>query len=148
MRQKHYIKSICEICGKEVEDYVKRRFCCFACRNIGFSGEGNPAFKGDTVTYKVDKGGRQYRYIRGVRKKVPEHRYIMEQYLGRSLTEGEEVHHINGNTLDNRIPNLFVLDKRNHTRQHFIIFKKVQQLEQENKRLKQKLLSLNINPLI
>lgn len=145
---KHYIKSICETCGKEIEDYTKRRFCCFPCRNIGFSGEGNPAFKGNVATYKNDKYGNQYRYIRGSAKKVPEHRYVMEQYLGRSLNKGEEVHHINGDTLDNRISNLFVLDKRNHSRQHFSLFKKVQHLEQENKRLKQKLLAFNINPFI
>jgi len=145
---RHYLKSICEICGKEIEDYIKRRFCCFACRNIGFSGAGNPSYKGDVATYRIDKGGRQYRYIRGSRKKVPEHRYVMEKYLGRELGNGEEVHHINGNTLDNRIENLFVFSKRSHSRNHLYLFKRVQQLEQENKRLKAKLNHLTANPLL
>jgi hypothetical protein len=37
---------------------------------------------------------------------VKEHRYIMELYLGRKLKREEVVHHINSDTMDNRIENL------------------------------------------
>lgn len=39
-------------------------------------------------------------------KRVLQHRYIMEQYLGRKLTKKERVHHINKIKTDNRIENL------------------------------------------
>jgi hypothetical protein len=37
---------------------------------------------------------------------VLEHRYVIEQYLGRPLIKGETVHHRSGDKTDNRLENL------------------------------------------
>jgi len=47
-----------------------------------------------------------------------EHRLVMEQKLGRLLTPGEVVHHINGDKLDNRPDNLEVMSKGKHVTLH------------------------------
>jgi hypothetical protein len=47
-----------------------------------------------------------YRVIKIGGKSVMEHRYVMEQKLGRPLTPNETVHHKNGVRSDNRLANL------------------------------------------
>lgn len=44
-----------------------------------------------------------------------EHRYIMSVFLGRGLGKNELVHHINGNTQDNRIKNLQIVSPQEHS---------------------------------
>ena len=76
-------------------------------RDIQEKTKGSPSWKGGRS--KTTNG-----YIRLWKPNHPlsrhghvlEHRFIMEQVIGRSLLPGEVVHHKNQNKLDNRVENL------------------------------------------
>lgn len=66
----------------------------------------------------MHKNGRLMAYIKDTQQVVSYPRVIMENYLGRKLEDYEEVHHKDGNPLNNNIDNLEVLTKEEHLRIH------------------------------
>lgn len=104
------VKS-CPICGKEF--YTTRQTCC--------SKECAREYRKQHNTHKTYmENGYIVEYHGGYNKKgnVKQHRRIMEEHLGRRLTEEEVVHHINGIKTDNQIENLMVMNKREHSTYH------------------------------
>lgn len=101
---------ICKNCGKEFEAKTKNRiFCSVSCvyeykRNKPrVATLGNDGYK--TVWFSDGSG-------------MKEHRYIMEQILGRKLDRDEIVHHKDGNRANNNIDNLVLMTRGEHSKLH------------------------------
>jgi hypothetical protein len=82
-------------------------FCNLAC-SAGYTRTG-------TVT------NQGYRALSFNNKTVFDHRRVMEQHLGRQLLPDEDVHHKDGNRLNNSLDNLEVIEHSAHTRRHRIL---------------------------
>lgn len=115
----------CEICGTVIKvlpcKEKTKRFCSRACtmkaQSIRYSGAGNPAYKGGFAVHSNGRkriNGYSYRVVLGKRKPKAEHRAIVEKLIGRPLLRNEHVHHINGDSLDNRNSNLLACDLSYH----------------------------------
>lgn len=68
----------------------------------------------------TNKDGRMRAYDKKTHKVFSYPRLLMSITLGRELEDDEDVHHIDGNPLNNNIENLEVINHTEHDRQHAI----------------------------
>ncbi len=101
-------------CDKK--QWARRTTCSRACRAkyVGLNATGplSKCYKGGTIS------SQGYKVFHRDGKRILEHRDVMEKYIGRKLNKGEQVHHRNGNKLDNRIVNLMLLTSSEHAKLH------------------------------
>jgi hypothetical protein len=117
----------CTHCGKIILKYNKK-FCDRDCyfksdqfkKHIYNNGKSRAGIK--KVEYRMSHG---YKYIYKPEHPsandglyVAEHRFVMEQKIGRYLKQNEVVHHRDGNKQNNNIKNLELLRREDHSRRH------------------------------
>lgn len=72
----------------------------------------------DDITVYKHKNGRLMVYIKEAKQVISYPRYIMSKELGRELSSDEQVHHKDGDFLNNNIDNLEVLTAEEHAAIH------------------------------
>lgn len=119
--------KICTICKKEYKCYPyrfdKSKYCSYECM-----GEGKKMLNSgiNHSNWKTGKTKKSAGYVSiycpehpfAHENRVYEHRFVMENHIGRYLNSDEVVHHINGIKDDNRVCNLVILTKLQHGRIH------------------------------
>lgn len=102
----------CAFCGNEFtvnRRHKEQKFCGLECAHAHKRGSNRiPTLGAD--------GYKHVWFSDGSGEK--EHRYIMEQQLGRKLTTDEVVHHIDGNRSNNNLSNLVVMNRGEHSALH------------------------------
>lgn len=128
------VKKYCKNCGKEIfvwpclEKFGRGKYCNKKCSrehyknnhpHKGKIGEEAPNYKGGYIL-SSGSGNIKYREIRINKKKKLEHRYLMENIIGRKLSQNEVVHHVDRDGLNNNIKNLRLMTLSEHTKYHLM----------------------------
>lgn len=134
--KRNIYKEKCKCCNNQFEfkafrtEIKKRLFCSRICANKFNAsrnskskiGKQNPMYGKRPYNWKAKTISSDGYYLIWVdNKKVREHRYFMEQIIGRKLTRSEVVHHKDGNKLNNISNNLTLCkNEKEHRKYHKI----------------------------
>lgn len=88
----------CEQCGKPLKRGYGDKYCSHKCAGLGNRKENGYITPSGYVMMTIGEAGNGQR--------IAQHRYVMEQMLGRTLFDFEKVHHKNGIRSDNEPDNL------------------------------------------
>jgi hypothetical protein len=107
----------CVVCGElfypiSAQKNEQQKTCSTKCKAEFFSGVNAHNFQGGEhiikdSNHKMVLIGKREGYVS---KYTAEHRLVIAKYFGRMLTRGETVIHINNQSLDNRLLNLYLCE--------------------------------------
>ena len=98
--------SYCPTCGERKDSRSKQ------CKRCQFR-DNHPR---ETGAWGVNVHGY---YDKRINKElVKQHRYVVERFIGRSLSDNEVIHHKDGDKTNNSIWNLKIMTKSNHAKLH------------------------------
>lgn len=100
-------------CDKWQVRAAGRKYCSKQCSAI--ASRGKPKVR-RRRGYGISANGYRLLFIGG--EQVYEHRHVVSKHIGRTLRGDEEVHHVNGNRLDNKIENLRLVTRAEHMKIH------------------------------
>lgn len=108
---------LCEHCGASVQSR-SAKYCSNTCvQQVRLlAGQIKRLAEGKVLKYKRPDG--YFELYLPDRTRVYEHRYLVEQLLGRKLESHEHVHHKDGDRGNNSLSNLEVLTASEHAKHH------------------------------
>lgn len=105
------VKKQCLNCDNEFYT-TRNKFCSRECSYVYRKKQTDEKEQGYWF-----ENGYKILYVSG-NKYIKEHIHVMEKHLGRKLAKDEVVHHKNEDRADNRIENLEVMKRSEHSRYH------------------------------
>ncbi len=103
---KYTIQHYCINCHKNITvNAIRCRSCAEKIKNKG-NKNGNYKLIG---SWRINGG---YKYIKiNTNKWKQEHIYKVEKYIERKMKPSENIHHIDGNKLNNKLSNLYIFNR-------------------------------------
>lgn len=119
MKRTYSRQNVCPKCGETYNPTgTDQIYCSRKCYGLDRRGDKHHRYKGGNIS----PIGYKRICVGGIL--MHEHRYVVENHLGRKLVKGEVVHHKDGNRLNNSIDNLeVVINQSEHVKLHCLRFR-------------------------